>query len=355
MIKRFSTFSLDYDRLEKAVLSVYRAAEARGGIFEHGLERYLPQWGIPEEMEHSPQRMETKDPEEASRYLWTMASLERKSLTRVNISNGRRVWKDPNQRWVFHPEEVVNKGLDAVRRVFTEEFRYTLNGFPENYMYNAMRLFRNYSNDPRKVVEGKTVAQARESLIHFAGIGTGISNLYLLYLTDRHITSPTDPENLLLKVDVHKSRIPINTEAVTSKEDFIRRDLIVSVLERAYWKICKKHDLDAGLLDSALWITGSEVCAKRDYEACLSSCSLASELCTACIPEDENLGKFIVRINGQRNDVRKNSNHAYMDFFSKVPHARRNGLKKDEDSGDNSKDESGLNPASDHPELFKSE
>jgi len=320
-------FTLDQKKLNRVLKQLCEAATKGEGIFRHGLGYFLPQWNLPSSLEFDPIKKDTKNPLKASKYLFTMASLERKALTREHIKNAKRVWKMPGKRWVFDQEEVRKRPLEEIRKIFTGEFAYSINNFSLNYQINSTILAGSYNGDPRKIVQGKTVEKARQEMMSFKGIGTGIANLFILYLLERRIASPVNPQNILLKVDVHKARIPINTRVIRSQYEEVRREQLVPALEKAYWQACKDESLDPAILDAALWTIGSEVCAKRNYEDCQSHCCLVDRVCISNVPEDENTSKFRICQNGERVDTRKNKDQVYMEFFSEVPVSQKKESK----------------------------
>lgn len=308
-------FILDKERLRHVVLKVYKAAVERQGIFEGGLGRFLPQFNLPEELEYSPVRKEPRNSLEAGRYLFLMASLERKAQTRQHIKNAKRVWQDSKKRWVFDQDEVAQRSINELHQIMKDDFNYVINDFPRNYFENSTLVYKNYQGNPKKLIGGKTVEEAREALMGLKGWGTGISNLFLIYLVDRNISGLQNPEDVLLKVDIHKSGIPIYTGAIEPTNHQIRRDQIVPVLEKTYWEICKEEGLDPTILDAALWITGSESCAKQDYIHCRNKCVLSEDECISRVSENELTGRFLIyHENGRRNETRRNIGQLFFDF-----------------------------------------
>ena len=308
------------DRLTKICLTAYEAYEAEQGIFKNS-RKYLPQWNIPKELEYSPQRTEISNSSQATKYLWTLALLENRTLSRINMRNGLATWEDKDSRWIFEPVKVVERGYKEVSQLISEKLQYTLNNFPLKYLQNAKKLIELYDGDPRKIIEGKSVEQAKKELMEFRGVGTGISNLFIMYLLDRKIASPLDIENCLLKIDVHKSRIPLNTEGIVIEDDEVREGKLVTPLENIYREICDEKNLNAPTLDSAFWIIGSNGCAKKDYNVCKALCPL-EEMCVADTPLNRESSRFVVYERDStgkrvRVDTRKNNfGQQYFSFFS---------------------------------------
>lgn len=302
-------FTTDFNRLEELVLRIHDAAIKREGIFQGGFKRYLPQFNLPQELEHEPEVRETKDSKTASLYLFTEAFFERRTKSAQIIRNAKIAWV--HDRWFFDPEQVIEHGVSDVERVMQDVFNYAYSGPNEappweHYMFNAEHLVEKRQGDPRKAVTGFTASQARDNIREFRGFGNGIANLYLMYLIDRNIAQPVDPENALLKIDVWKSMLPINVGAVIpNDEEISRNEVLGRELEAAYHAICKKHNLDSAFVDSAVWIAGSEGCRTKDYLFCQDHCP-ALAMCQSRVYEDAGTGRFQVVKNGERIEVRKN-------------------------------------------------
>jgi hypothetical protein len=286
-------FTIDRDRLAEICVRAYEAYVNNGGVFREGIKKYLPQWNLPVELEYDPIRTEVREPLMAAQYLFLLVSLERRSLSSVNIRNGLRTWNTPEERWIFNPLEVAIRDPSETEEVITRSLQYTLNDFSRNYRENCIKLVREYDMDPRKIIGGKVFEQAKSELMTFKGIGTGISNLAIIYFVDRKLATVTDSEDCEMKVDIHKSRIPVNTNCVTTDEDAIRSDNVSQELEIAYREILKEQGLDALTLDGVLWVIGSEICARKNYRKCVSMCPL-EEMCSAYTPEVREARGFLI-------------------------------------------------------------
>jgi len=314
--------SVNMDKLTQICLTTYDAYERRRGIFREGREKFLPQWNLPTKLESAFKEDAEEYSSQVANYLFLSGSMERKARTSVNIRNCKRIWANETTRWIFDPKEVAERKEIEIREACQNFFRYTINEFPTNYHENSKTLVREYEGDSRKTIESLTADSARENLKKFKGIGRGIANLIIFYFMERGIASPIDPRNALLKVDVHKSRIPLNTDCINlNGKESVRRDLLVPILEEAYWEICDKNNLDPMILDSLLWIVGSEICRVEDYEKCVADCPI-EEACISCIPEDEKKGIFLIYEKGRRVETRErakiNANVAHQGYISEV-------------------------------------
>lgn len=316
MIRRIETrfgCSIDLTKLEDMCLEAYKSAEKKEKIFHNGIKRFLPEFNLPSEMEFDPVREEVKEPYLAASYLWACIYFERMNQSRLIMKNALRVWKNENKRWFFFQTEVAERSLSDIREIIVNDFHFNLQtkkeeSPEEKYKKNAQLLLKEYSGDPRNLIAYKHVKEAKRHLQRFGGIGTGIANLYMIYLMDRKIVSPLDPENALLKIDIHKGRIPINVDAIRplGKNRGIRRDdRYIKELELAYWSITKNNQLDPRKLDAALWIIGSEICSKNKLIKCSLECPLYKS-CTGNVTEEDKTGKYVVlTLNGKKADSRK--------------------------------------------------
>lgn len=317
--RRFD-FTLDRAQLALMVLTAYQAAEQKEGFFSGGLEKYLPEWNLPDELEKFPKEIRPAHPFQAARYLWLCAFFERINKSSHIIRNAQRAWSIPDKRWIFDPFKVAIAPLSEIERIVKDDFQFNLQSNGENtpaerLKFNNILLMTDYDGDPRNIVAYKTVAQARHSLMEFQGIGTGIANLYLIYLMHRKIAFPRDPDNAFLKVDLHKGRLPINCDAVKPTNGQIYRDeSYVRRMEHEYREVCRQHRLDVKETDSALWVIGSEGCAKQDYTHCKLGCPLFN-LCRANAPEDKSTGRYVIYDNKHhRIDSRQHISQGVLPF-----------------------------------------
>ncbi|MDO8459895.1 MAG: hypothetical protein Q7S74_02195 [Nanoarchaeota archaeon] len=313
-------FDLNESKLTEMVLTAYNAAINRQGIFTGDYLRFLPQWNLPTELEYNPRKIETKDPEQTAKYLWTCAFFERLNQSKIIMENATKVWYSPKKNWIFDSSKVCQAKEALVEQIIRRDFQFNLQGRREappveRFCNNAKLIVEKYDCDPRNLIKDNTVEQARKNLIEFEGIGSGIANLFIIYMIERNIALPKDPHNALLKVDIHKGRLPINCNAIIPHNGEIHRDSsYTDKLEKAYREICQSHKLDSITLDDTLWIIGSEICAKMDYTQCKMNCPLFN-ICEANTPEDRNTGRYIITKNGKRIDSRKHKEQLTLPFI----------------------------------------
>jgi endonuclease III len=312
-------FIIDSKRLDLVNEAVYNAFLAKEGVFAEDFKKFLPQWNLPKELEHSPIQKEPKNQFEASQFLWTSVFFERLNLSKVIIRNILNTWNQEDKRWFFNPIQVSNHSLEEITEIIQKDFQYNLKTKKEirneqKFKYNADKLVGEYGGDPTRLIQGKEVEQAKKELMQFKGIGTGIANLYLTYLHERGIASPINYEELSLKVDVHKARIPLNTDVVIVNSSEIRYDRLVKRLEEAYKISAKRLGLDTYNLDSALWIIGSKVCTSQDYNQCISKCPLCTNLCISNVGFNDKKSTYIITKDNLRVERRKNMRQKNLNF-----------------------------------------
>ncbi len=318
---------LNEERFYRTLDQIRYALEHKKGIFRHGIKHFLPQWNLPKEMEHQPQQMEPKQPYEASLYLLTRAYCDRMSQSRYLMRRTKETWQSPDRRWIFYPKEVVKAGPEKAEVALKSFFNYALRlsdkmTAGEGYFQNCKTLKKYFSSDPRKIIEGRKIEDIQEDMKELHGIDT-ISNLIIVEFLDRNLARPLDPENALFKVDRHKARIPVNTNSIAYSDPtrHIHHYTLIAPLEKAYLQYCHDRKLTIEQmveLDAAVWVVGSEGCAKKNYSYCHAHCPLVDDLCISLVEFNDGIkrngrrmsgsrkGCFIPYENGIRTDIRSN-------------------------------------------------
>ncbi len=351
---------INQKRLDEVVRLAVEGMNARRGIFHDGPEVFLPQHNLPKGFEYVRKRREPKRKLLTRRFLVTEAFNERRAQTKTIIKRCLSAWENPATNWIFDPYKVARANIHSIEEVFMGPLNFGANRIsrdlelveppqyvlfqtdanhkqshsllvqmglvstkpkrtppvhtkskPQEYQELMTAVARRYDGDPGNMISGLTVEQARANLMEFDGIGTGIANLYILYLMERDLVTLADPHNAMLKIDIHKSRIPGNTRGwyLRESESIVRRDHLVKALEPAFLKSCSTTGYLAEDVDRALWIIGSQVCTERDYVACERLCPLY-DVCETNVPTNEEKGIFVLRDeHGKEYDLRKNQSH----------------------------------------------
>lgn len=296
-------YSFNEEKLHKAVAQVFQALKKQRGIFRNGRKHFLPQWRLPQGFEHKPQQQKPKLEYETSLWLWTRMFCDRRSQSEQLMQLAKSAWGNPERRWIFYPEKVAEQTSEKIEQALKQYLHYALANPNEksvgnSFRDNALKLKTEYQGDPRNLITGKTIAQARDTIMSFDKYGTGLANLLIMEMMDRELVNPIDPENVLFKIDVHKERFALMVDAIliTNREISIKEGYATSILEESYRRFC--HDKNLTLqemieLDSALWIIGSKVCATKSHVVCAANCPL-EERCTAYPEKDDQQGRFIV-------------------------------------------------------------
>jgi len=322
MTETLENISVDLEKGKSVLRRVQDAVENKEGIFKYGLKPFLPQWNLPGDLEYSPQRRETINPEYAAKLLYTKNFCDRLQSSSFLMKNITETWINPEKNWIFFPEKVVKKPVEEINDLIKKTFFVVTNKIEmspgERYLENAKILNDKYGGDPRNLINGKTVQEARDALMKLEGFGTGLANLFIIETYGRNIASPSDPINIRFKVDRHKARLGLNTNIVllnngTRAKGTIHATTIVSKLEDTYLKICQEENLESWEVDAALWIIGSQVCTHEKYQACLTNCPLVKH-CIANTDLVHESGQFLVYQNGKRLDSREKNNQYNLKF-----------------------------------------
>lgn len=324
-------FDIDEERLAIVMNTVWQAVLNRKGIFKNGLKPFLPQWNLPKELEYSPQQTSVQHPDLAAKLLFTRTSCDKMSDSAYLHRKVVESWNNPERRWIFDPREVMKRKSEELDLALNDYFHYSLpvvskvNSNPisagKGYHDNALFIAEKFDNDPRNLILYKTVHQARECLMKLKGFGTGLANLLMIEYASREIALPLDPENIRPKVDRHKSRVPINTNAIILKNHLkergtLHQNYIVKELEEKYLKLSKELGLRLIDIDAALWIIGSEICFKSDFHYC-TNCPLSEGLCIANTVLNTQNGYFdVFTKSGERLDSRKHVGQTSFEFLN---------------------------------------
>lgn len=349
MIEDYASFTLDKGILFSALEKVLVAKREERGIFKGGINHFLPQWNLPAELEYDPQQREVRDPKEAALWLWTRAFCDRRIDSGILMEKAKAAWENEEQRWIFHPEEVVQKYPGVVGKALKDYFGVQLPVSPRmssgsGYWKNCKRLLKRYDGDPRNMIQGLTAQESRDVMGGFEGIKT-IANLVVQEFYDRRIASPLDPENTLFKIDVHKGRFATNVGAIEPKPKiekdgqgnkreierrYVHHWAITDALEHAYKEFCDERGIDNGEkaeMDAAIWVVGSEICTRKNHAACETYCPLyMDDTCKGLtlfhngkkylgVREHEGKGSILIyEKDGSRKDIRRGQQGFFKEF-----------------------------------------
>jgi len=324
---------IDHVRAEEAVLKVYLAAIHGKGIFRGGpnewRKRFLPQWNFPAEIEYDPLREQPKDLDSAGKILFTRNNMDRLQVSSFLQAKLLSAWADAGKRWIFYPKEVVRRTEAEVELFLKEHFHYAIPvkvdqltkkveiSAGKGYRQNMVTLLEEYDSDSRNLINGVSIEEARKRIRKMKGFASGLANLLIIEMADREIAYPTDPENLLFKIDRHKARFLFNVGAAKVKKDStgVHANSVIQPFEQEYWRICKKYSLDPKLADAAIWVVGSVGCVRANYHLCHSiQCSLL-DICYTNTELNMESGRFLVGKDGVGINRNRNAGQAHLNFY----------------------------------------
>lgn len=291
-------FKIHQNRLWLLLKTVHNAVENGTGIFATNPRKFLPQWNLPAEIEHFPQKKEVAEPEKAARFLFLRNQLDRRQSSSDLNSKLLIAWSNPKTNWIFDPRQVFRRDITDIETLLKYQLNSNLPIHPklslaQGYFANCRTLFEMYDSDPRNLVIYKTADEARGRIEKLHGFGRGLANLLMVQFLTRSIAQPTDPENIRPKIDVHKARVPINCGVISLNQDashkyvtngMLHTGAIARDLETAYVATVARHSVPLIEIEEAIWVLGSRCCTKRNYVHCKKNCPLADTLCIAMTP-----------------------------------------------------------------------
>jgi len=291
-------FEINYINFFAFLDRILTATKNQEKIFQTPIEHFLPEWNLPPELEYSPQIKQTKNPKKTALFLFTRASIDRMSVSKSLQKRVLETWKNPEKRWIFYPKQVARKSIKSIEDALKQDFKYALPINPslsagQGYKKNAITLIEFYNADPRNIIKGKTIKEAATDLQEFEGIKE-IAYMIIKEYHSRDLISPIDPENLMFKIDIHKSRLPLQCGSINLKngQRRVHHTALINPFKQTYLQFCQERNLsseEAMELDNALWVIGSEICVKKSYAHCDAFCPLQENHCRQMI--QYNTGK----------------------------------------------------------------
>jgi len=141
---------------------------------------------------------------------------------------------------------------------------------------NARMMIEKYDADPRNIFAGVTLNTAWERLQEFKYWGAGLASLYLGEMLDLGIVNPTNTHEYQPKIDIHKSRVPANINAIILNPGirYLYFSELSTNLGLAYAKSAQRTGVNMVRVDAGIWAIGTNVCAKDDYNQCMQYCPL---------------------------------------------------------------------------------
>jgi len=310
-------FSVNQNRLNH-VLDVINKASLNGeGIFYGGVNfwrrRFLPQWQLPKEIEYSPQRDGVKDARVAANLLHLEAFCEIRNTSAYIMRNLNRLWNS-GERWFFEPEEVIKKSWRRIEEIMIDEIHFNFRTEKQSsahvrYFDNCRLICNEYQGNAANMVNDLTAKEAQNNLRRLNNFGEQMPHLYICYLLDRGIANVKNPEDILMKVDVHKARLLLNTGVVEPAKGATQMhpSTLARIANNAYHEACRRGNYSTVLSNDSCWVIG-QVCKRKDYYSCVNGCPLMRQgLCLSNVKLSKKNGFFIMRdADGNRVETRRN-------------------------------------------------
>jgi endonuclease III len=135
---------------------------------------------------------------------------------------------------------------------------------------NSLLLLQSYEGDPRNIFKGITNARNLfERISKFRGLGRKTGSMLLRCLIDLGIAKVDDINDILPPVDIHDVRIAFRTKIAYSKEySEGNARKFTRIIQDVWSYVCKKGNLNWLKVDRALWLLGSNGCAKKNCKNC---------------------------------------------------------------------------------------
>ncbi|MDA3856204.1 MAG: hypothetical protein PF569_08155 [Candidatus Woesearchaeota archaeon] len=157
---------------------------------------------------------------------------------------------------------------------------------------NAITLQQEFDGDVRNIIEStgkKTLESELAIQKHLKGFGEGTTPLFLKYCMQRKLIDFIDPEELLVKVDVHKLRFPFAMQLFdfeeTHKGSFWEIDNSNTKLINGFKEIYKymatsnaKNNKQAvnnlQAIDETVWRLSTDICRNKNINLCQDQCPI---------------------------------------------------------------------------------
>jgi len=294
-------FEIDPAKFYKMLDAVWDAYQNRRGIFHDCVERFLPQYNLPDDLQGAIDSNDEDGKRNVALWLFVRGFCDKRVDSGRLMRRAKSAYENPERRWLFLPEEVVKRDAKTIHYALTNYIvRVPYHPKKEKdpgYVHksNSEKLLEIYGGDPRKIIHGKDAKLARKDLMAFGGIGKGISNMILTEFLDLGLALIRDPENALFKIDTPRARIPLFSGSVIPSNGSIHFGTLVGPLEQMYLAYCNERRLTVKeriRLDQAIWVTGSEGCDKHSYTHCSASCPLFEDFCKSTFSLNKHTGRY---------------------------------------------------------------
>lgn len=207
----------------------------------------------------------------------------------------RTTWEDEKTRWVFYPNEIVERNLEELKKALskyklskkpnkdTKIWRDVAFSFHEMFNDDPRNLFEKFHYDAIQIYNAMR-AQYGKDFPYLSGAASDskILSLWIRMLHDYANIDFVNLDEVPIPVDIHTARATITTGCLVGKFDGSYGELVGEV-KKAWFEACDKTDFNPLQLDEPLWNLSRYGCRNyKDGKPCpVRKDCLLSELCTA--------------------------------------------------------------------------
>lgn len=182
--------------------------------------------------------------------------------------------------------------------------------YPESYVnfvvYNVKKLVKEFHCDILRAIPNDDFDDCFKRLKKFKGYGVGLSALYLIFLNRYGVKNVKGYG--VPKIDRHFVKMSAGCGIFDIGED-MRYDYAAKHLTKIFYEVCNEQGFNAGDLDPAVWVIGSELCKKDNISYCKELCPLYDR-CTRDLPAITNDDTIL-----KSRKARKNRNQFILPFY----------------------------------------
>jgi endonuclease III len=135
---------------------------------------------------------------------------------------------------------------------------------------NSVILLQLYQGDPRNIFKGsRNAKEIFKKITQFRGLGGKTGGMIFRCMIDLGLAEVENINDVLPPVDIHDVKIAFYTKIVYS-EEYSERNArkFTRVIQNVWSCICREGGLNWLTVDRALWLLGSNGCAKRKCNNC---------------------------------------------------------------------------------------
>jgi len=251
MPKARSFDNLDLEKCKKIATFLFKDYSEKKGVFEKF--KFPPEYNLPKGMEQGS--------EEQLLYLTLTVALDYIRDAEKLWEQSYKVWLNPNQKWIFNPKKVNERGLDALIDLFTKikdqrpnkdaKIWFTICKKLLEFNGSVKELLRYLDFDAVKI--SKYLDSNKEDFPYLNGYK--IKPLWLRIINDTVGIKLKRIEEIPLPIDVHTARMTLKLIFNENFNGEITENLRKRIQD--VWKfILKDTEIYPLELDEPLWLLG---------------------------------------------------------------------------------------------------